>query len=105
MIQILVENDTAPGSKTDPDRIFEAGYRGEGSLEMSSHGHGFGLFSARHTLRAVGGNIRVNSTEGNSLSRSTCCLRSRPTNDETGLMRTNGDGGTCNQWSLQRRRN
>jgi len=62
--EILIEvEDTGTGIAADEvDRIFERFYRGTGSLEQE--GFGLGLSIARRMVDVMGGEIGVESVEG-----------------------------------------
>lgn len=63
-VQISIR-DNGPGIPAeDLKHIFERYYRGNGQKDKKIKGHGLGLFYARLVLEAHGGNIRIESTEG-----------------------------------------
>lgn len=63
-VQISIR-DNGPGIPAeDLKHIFERYYRGKEQKNKKTKGHGLGLFYARLVLEAHGGNIRIESTEG-----------------------------------------
>ena len=76
-IVIEVEDTGAGIPAAERDRVFERFYRGSGSLERD--GFGLGLAIAKRMIDVMGGEITVDSVEGQGApSRSACAKRPRP---------------------------
>lgn len=68
--------DHGPGIAADEqDRVFERFYRIEDPLTMRTGGSGLGLHISRELARAMGGDVRLNSSPGEG---STFILQLRP---------------------------
>jgi signal transduction histidine kinase len=61
---IKVKDDGIGIPRNEWDKIFEKFYQGKNAMKYSSRGTGLGLTLVRHTVEAHGGNISVESKEG-----------------------------------------
>jgi signal transduction histidine kinase len=56
---LTISNTTAPGTRLNPDRVFERFYRGDTAHSRQVDGVGLGLSLAREIARAHGGDLRL----------------------------------------------
>jgi signal transduction histidine kinase len=63
-VQVAVEDRGMGITPADLPHIFNPFYRGTAAAEAQVHGTGLGLYTARKTVTAMGGSVRVRSTAG-----------------------------------------